>query len=155
MAKGDPHKRFIFIETHLKAMPEFADQRTEEAKIILAHVTDKNWHDLPVFISGDYNDEPSSKVVQHFTNEGCTDLYEKAHYQIAEQKAAADKKVPNAGGNPQVLGKPIVPERKHPEYTLICDTRKNGDKPSTEHLVLDYIMLKENTFSKNNKIQVD
>ena len=36
---ADPHKKFLFIETHMKAMPEFADKRLQQARKINEYTT--------------------------------------------------------------------------------------------------------------------
>ena len=56
---------FVFAETHLKAMDDYRDARTAQAKKINAFFS-KNFPGLPLILAGDFNDFSFSEPLLEF-----------------------------------------------------------------------------------------
>jgi len=55
--KSDLNFHFVFGETHLKAKPANMDQRIRDCTLLKKYM-DGHFHGIPVFIGGDFNEEP-------------------------------------------------------------------------------------------------
>ena len=55
--KNDEKFKFLFGETHLKAKPANIKARVGQTKL-LKEFFSKNYRNMPVFMAGDFNEEP-------------------------------------------------------------------------------------------------
>lgn len=70
----DIKREFVFAQTHLKAKPEYEEVRVKQV-IKLSKFFDENYRNLPVIISGDFNDEPQSKIIADLMYSSYQDIF--------------------------------------------------------------------------------
>ena len=71
---SSPTFEFIFAETHLKAKPEFMNDRIRQTLKIIQFFNE-NYQDLPVILSGDFNEEPQNKPISDIMESNFIDFY--------------------------------------------------------------------------------
>lgn len=72
--KDTPSFSFVFGETHMKAKPKNMALRVKSTNVIKDYFADK-YRNIPVFIAGDYNEEPQNEPISKIMKENFVDLY--------------------------------------------------------------------------------
>ena len=66
--------QFVFAETHLKAKQKNMYSRLKQTNMIKDYF-DYNYQDLPVFVAGDFNEEPQNEPIRDVMDVAFKDLY--------------------------------------------------------------------------------
>jgi endonuclease/exonuclease/phosphatase family metal-dependent hydrolase len=72
-SKRQPRLSFVFAQTHLKAKEKFVETRLKQTQQICRFFS-SHFEDLPVFVGGDFNEEPQNPPIKEMLRE-FVDLY--------------------------------------------------------------------------------
>ena len=75
---------FVFSEAHLKAKPVNMDRRVVHTKT-MREFFNYNYHSLPVFVAGDFNEESHNPPISEVMKSKFIDLYTIKQQQIGEE----------------------------------------------------------------------
>ena len=121
-------KQFVFGECHLKAKPANMGQRVVQCQQMVDYFQ-SNFQDVPVFIAGDFNEEPQNDPIAKVMASGFVDLHAVLAQTLSEVQAGEGQ---NEEGQAEIA--------RNPKFTTFKFREKEGWVQRT----IDYIFMATN-----------